>query len=487
MIHPTLAQQLGAFAAGPVPAAAPQAVRRSVARRVLDVLGVQLAAMELDSSILASEWVRARGGAAEALAPGLAARVPAADAAFLGGVLAHSLDFDDTHLPSVLHPSATVVPAALAVGQRQGSSGAEVVAAIAAGIETCVRVGMAGYDRESRRNTWFERGQHATSICGALGAAVAAARLLGLDDRGVVHAIGIAVSFASGVIEGNRTGGTVKRVHCGWAAHGGVAAAELAGRGLTGPPTSLEGRFGLFEAFLAGRYDADAVTAGLGERWELPGILFKPYPANHFTHAAVDAALALRARGLRGEDVAECHVGVATPTLRTIGEPLAMKQAPTTAYEAQFSGPYVMAAALLGGSGLGLGLDDFSDELAYDPERRALAARISIGSDPRCDAIFPDALPAIVTVRTRDGRHLEEAVMTNRGGLDRPLSDAELAEKFRDNAARSLPPRAVEALSVAALGLPSLPDLDDLFLPLAQLAPLGTVLARTADAQTTGG
>jgi len=235
--------------------------------------------------------------------------MPATLAAFVNGVLAHSLDYDDTHLPSVLHPSASVVPAALAAAQAAGADGQALISAVAAGLEVCVRTGMAGYDQDARNSTFFDHGQHATSICGALGGAVSAAVLLGLDAVGVTNALGIAASMAAGLIEANRTGGTVKRMHCGWAAHSAVSAAQLAAEGFTGPPTVLEGRFGFYQAWLHGQFDPAAITDGLGETWLVPDIFFKPYPANHFTHTAIDAAIELRSRGLRPEDVVVAGAG----------------------------------------------------------------------------------------------------------------------------------------------------------------------------------
>lgn len=465
----TLGGQLAAFAAahGPAGVPLPAPVVRSVAQRVLDVLGIAVAATTLPTSVAVLDLVAERGGRPDARVVGLRQRVPASEAAFAHGVLAHSLDYDDTHLPSVLHPSATVVPAALAVAEPTRATGAEVVAAIAVGLEICVRVGMAGYDAATGANRYFDRGQHATSMCGAVGSAAAAAKLLGLSADGVLHAMGIAASMASGIIESNRTGGTVKRMHCGWAAHAGVYAAQLAQRGITGPATLLEGRFGFFQAFLGGEFDAGAVTDGLGQRWEVPGIFFKPYPANHFTHAGIDAALALRDAGLRPADVASVELAVPTATVRTIGEPLDVKQAPETGYQAQFSGPYTVAAALLGGGGgLGLGLDDFTDDLARDPVRRRLMSRVTVVADPRCDEIFPHQFPAVLRVRTTDGRLLEEAVLANRGGSHRPLTDDEVAGKFRDNAGRVLPPERVTAIARAARALPDAASVDDLLSPL---------------------
>ena len=196
-----------------------------------------------------------------------------------------------------------------------------------------------------------------------------------------------------GIIEANRTGGTVKRIHCGWAAHSAVSAAELVAHGLTGPPTVLEGRFGFFQAWLHGRFDAARSTDGLGETWAVPDIFFKPYPANHFTHAAVDAAAALRAAGIGPDDVERLTLGVPAPNLRTIGEPIEVKRAPETGYMAQFSGPYAVAVGLLGGSGLGAGLDDYTDELAQDPRPPRMMAKRRRGRRRALHRDLPASVP----------------------------------------------------------------------------------------------
>jgi 2-methylcitrate dehydratase PrpD len=454
----TLAQQLAAFAGAHATAEAlPAEVTASVRQRVLDVLGLCVAAHRLPTSRAAVEFVADQGGRPQAHAVGLPAAVPAAQAAFVNGVLAHSLDYDDTHLPSVLHPSAGVVPAALAAAEAAGSSGSEVVAAVAVGLEIAVRLGMAGYDVQLGNSVFFEHGQHATSICGAMGGAASAALLLGLGAEGVLHTLGVTASMAAGIIEANRTGGTVKRLHCGWAAHSAVTAAQLVARGFTGPPTVLEGRFGFFQAFLRGETDLAQVTDGLGQTWSVPGIFFKPYPANHFTHAAIDAGLELRARGIPVDEIEKIELRVPTAVIRTIGQPIEGKRTPQTGYQAQFSGPYAVVAGLLGGSGLGVGLDDFTDELAADPRRRALMARVDVVPDERCDEIFPMQFPGIVRATTSDGREWTAEVLANRGGPQRPLSDAELAVKFRENVAGRLAPEVAARVQDQVLNLDQLP------------------------------
>ena len=261
----TLAAQLADFAVGYPYDQIPDAVTDSVRHRVLDVLGICIAASPLDTSAAARAFARTQGGRPEAHAVGIAEPLPASLAGFVNGTLAHSLDYDDTHLPSVLHPSASVVPAALAAAEAAGRNGRQVVAAIACGLEVCVRIGMAGVDEASGTNAFFEHGQHATSICGTLGAAVACGLLAGFGAEDLVHVMGIAASMGSGLIEANRSGGTVKRMHCGWAAHSAIVATELVRLGFTGPPTVLEGRFGFFEAWLHREVVPRRVVAGLGE------------------------------------------------------------------------------------------------------------------------------------------------------------------------------------------------------------------------------
>lgn len=456
--EPTVVQSLAEFAAG-CRDTLPDRVAADVCDRVLDVVGNCLAALGeaggADDPVgavvrTAGGW----GGAEQAGVIGHAVRLPAPLAALANGTLAHAMDFDDTHLPSVLHPSASVVPAALAAAETHRADGRLLAAAVAAGIEVTNRLGMASYLPEVRNSLFFEKGWHATSICGTVGAAVAAGVIAGLDAAGLAAAMGIAASMGSGIIEANRTGGSVKRIHCGWAAHAGTVAATLAAEGLTGPPTVFEGRFGFFAAFLDGRYDPVPLTESLGERWELLRTVYKPYPSNHFTHPGIDCALALRREhGLDPADVEQAELGVAAAPLRTIGEPRADKVRPRTPYHAKFSGPYTVASALVGGGGLGVYLDDFTEEAFSDPRRLALAERITVVADDRCTEEFPNSFSAVLRVRTRSGQTLEHRVSSSRGGPEHPLSRDDVLTKFRLNAGRALPPARVEELEAAARGL----------------------------------
>lgn len=433
----TVAQQLGRVAFQISQDGLSQDLRHEASRRILDVIGNSIAAINQPATQVVNNIVKSWAGPADSFAIGTS-RLPASAAALLNGTLAHAMDFDDTHLPSVLHPSASVVPAALAVGSKLGSKSTEILDAITFGIEVTCRLGMAGFDRNLGNSVFFERGFHATSICGTLGSAVAAAMLMKLNADEITSAIGISASMGAGLLEANRTGGTVKRMHCGWAAHGGVVAAELAQAGLTGPPTVIEGRFGFMQAYCGDQINLDEITDGLGSSWVLPDLFFKPYPCNHFTHTGIDAARTLKAKGVTPDQIVSINLGVPSPVLRTIAEPRESKIKPESGYHAAFSGPFTVAAAFYRDNGLGLFHEDFEDESAHDPEILALAAKINVNASEECDAIFPFQFPAVLTAHLKDGTSMTEKVLVNRGGPQNPLTDDELALKFELNVRASL-------------------------------------------------
>lgn len=435
---PCLAQILAEFAVAQRKKGISPEMRGNIADRVIDTVGNMIAGSVTDVAGITASLIKSYAGAGQSIAVGLSGRYPRATAALHNGSLAHCLDFDDTHLPSVVHPSSSIIPAVLAVAESIDADASLAFVAAAVGIEITNRLGMAGYDAKLRNSVFFERGLHATSICGTLGAAAAVSLLLGDDADQIAHAMAIASSMGAGLLEANRTGGSVKRIHCGWAAHSGVVAAELAHLGLTGPATVLEGRFGFLQAHCVDRADPGQLTNGLGAEWTLDDVGFKPYPCNIYTHAGIDAALQLRAQGLKPEDVESVTIGVAAPTLRTIAQPAERKAKPTTGYEASFSGPYTFAAALCGGGGLGVYLNDFQDSVVSDPMRLSVAARVSMIEDAAASSVFPNKIPSVVKVRTKDGRSLEAFIETNRGGKGRPLNRDELLEKFRLNARQRL-------------------------------------------------
>jgi 2-methylcitrate dehydratase PrpD len=438
------AAALAEFAAALRLASIPSAVRQSAALRVLDTLGCALAASReawAPSVIgLASQWGEGTGPCSVI---GSAHRATPPIASLVNGCLAHGLDFDDTHSPSIVHASSALVPAALALGECGDLPGGLVLTALVAGYEAVTRLGMAAPGR------FHERGWHATAVCGAFGATVTAGRCLGLGVSQLISALGLAASMASGVLEFLEDGSAAKRLHPGWAAHSGILAATLASGGFTGPATGLEGRFGFYRAALGEAPDFGPALSSLGVEWETLRIAFKPYPCCHYNHAFIDAALAIRREhGVNPDDVAEVECLVPAGEVPVVCEPAGVKRRPRTPYEAQFSLPYTVAVALAEGR---VGVGSFAAERIGDAAVLDLASRVRYSVDQ--ESGFPATFPGWVRVRLRDGRLLERRQPANRGGPEYPLSRHEIIEKFRDNASRALPAERVRDLERAVLDL----------------------------------
>jgi 2-methylcitrate dehydratase PrpD len=233
-----------------------------------------------------------------------------------------------------------------------------------------------------------------------------------------------------------------------------VLAAGLAGAGLTGPGTGLEGRFGFYQATLGERPDLRPLLDTLGARWETLEISFKPYPCCHLSHAFVDAARRLRdAHAFDAAAIENVECRVPAGEVPIICEPAEAKRAPRSDYDAKFSLPFTVAAALIDGR---VGVETFGRARLDDPRVRALAARVRYVVD--ADAPFPRTFPGHVAVCLADGRRLEARVPSNRGGPDAPLAAGDIVDKFRDNAARALPEAQARALEKAALGFEALDD-----------------------------
>jgi 2-methylcitrate dehydratase PrpD len=437
----TLAERLAAFAASLSYDALPKDVVASIRLRTLDVLGIALAASRMDWAPAVLDLAGAAGectviGTPRTAAPPLAVLV--------NGTLAHGLDFDDTHAASITHASAVVLPAVLAVAEARGLDGRAAVTAAAAGYEAVTRIGMGA------SGAFHARGWHATSVCGAFAAALAVGRLEGLDAARLTGALGVAGSLASGLMEYLADGSAVKRLHPGWAGHAGVIAAALARGGFGGPASILEGRFGLYRAFVGVAPDAAAFDT-LGREWETLRVGYKPYPCCHLNHAYLDCALDLVADGLKAEAIAVIECRVPAGEVPIVCEPADVKQRPRSSYDAQFSLPYSIAAAFIDGR---VDLDTYTPERLGDSRVLSLAGRVRYVVDP--ESTFPAAFPGWVRVELTDGRRLEARVPDGRGGPARPLAEAAILAKFRDNARRALAPERVRALEEAALRLDEL-------------------------------
>jgi len=455
---PSASRRIAEFATSLQYGAIPAEVTEAAKLHLLDTLGCGLAAHSLGVATHARRAMLEAGGRGDAIVIGSGERLPAASAALANGTLCHGLDFDDTHSGSIAHVSAVVGPASMAQAEAAEASGQELIVALVAGNETVTRIGAAAAP------AYMQRGFHPTSVCGIFGATAAAARLRGLDADATARAIGIAGSMASGIFEYLADGSNTKPIHAGWAAHGAVLACALAAQGAEGPETVLEGRFGLFAAYFG--FDGSELLAqlgDLGQRWETPRIAFKPFPACHFIHSSLDAALiATNGSPPAAEEIEEVVVSIPEPGVPLVLEPREAKIEPRTDYDAKFSLQYSLAAMLVHGR---VGVSTYTQEAREDPRVRALAARVS--HEPHEFATYPAAFPGAVRIQTADGRTLEAEVAYQRGGPENPMSVDEVREKFRDNAALALAEEALAALDSAVLELEQHDDLRSVLTALA--------------------
>jgi len=422
----------------------PPAVLDAARLHVLDTIGCGLAARALRVGGEALDVVAEQGGRPESTAIGHPQRLPAASAALANGMLCHVLDYDDTHTASGMHVGVTIVPAALAATQAAGASGREFAAAVIAGSEAAIRIGM-GAPLEFHR-----RGFHPTSVCGVFGATVAAGRLFGLDAETLTNALGIAGSLASGLFEYLGDGSATKPLHPGWAAQAGIQAARLASRGTTGPSTVLEGRFGVYAAFVGNpQHGLDRQLADLGARWETPNIAFKPYPVCHFSHASIDAVRSLvEENGLRADDVSAVVATVPADAVAFVLEPAAAKLKPRSPYEAKFSLQFAIAAMLVDGA---LGVDTFTAKRIADPSLLEVAKKVSYQVRPY--ATYPAAFPGGARITTTRGQAYEADLPHQRGSSGNPMRDEDIREKFRANAELALGDAGARALESDILAL----------------------------------
>ena len=433
----TYAQVMSEFAADLAYEDIPDEVVAEAKWRVLDILGLCLATYQMDFAQPVLEVARDGGGRPESTVIGTDEKFPVALAALANGTTAHGLDYDDTHILAMTHCSSCVVPTVLAVAEREGSSGRDVVTAAVVGWETMVRIGIAA------PGLFAARGFHPTSIAGPFAASLAAGKLMGLSSVALTNALGISGSFSSGLGEFVTDGSWVKRMHAGWAAQGGITAASLAHRGFTGPSTIFEGEWGLFRSHLHGEsYDLRRLTEGLGEVWETLNMCYKPYPACHLVHAFMDCVLELkRSEGVMPEEVDRVLCHVAEPIVSRVCEPLSAKKAPRTDYDAKFSLPFSVAVMLADGKAT---LGSYSPEKISDPYILDLAQRVEYEIDP--DAPYPQTFPGWVEIYAKDGRKLEYKLNVNRGSPEFPMTHEELQDKFCSNARLALPEGKVDEI-----------------------------------------
>lgn len=387
---------------------------------LLDTLGCAVNGHTTPWARMLLQWARAAAPAkGEATVLGEAApSLRAADAALVNGTAVHAFELDDYH-NAKLHAGAVVIPAALALAEKTGAGGEQLVTALAAGYEVMIRTSLALNPSAARLRGW-----HLTGVCGPLGAAAAGAVLLQLDEERSAWALGLAGTQGAGLWAFNADGAMSKRFHAGRAAYSGVLAAELAAAGFTGPTQIYEFHDGGMLKAYSDASDPKPLTEGLGRTWRLDTNRIKPYSCCGSTHSYVDAAYELRRRlGAPWDARRRVRVGLA----RVVDVQCGFPYFPTTALNAQMSLRYVLAAALLEGQVLP---PQFSDAKLSDPAITALASRLELEHDPALDKLYPEQFAAWVAAEDK-GRWERVDVLDPTGSDANPIGAEGVIAKFR--------------------------------------------------------
>ena len=451
---PAISERLADFTIGVTLEQVPASVTLRAKHLLLDAIGCAFAARSEEfAGRIATSIARLAGPGPRGVI-GMGRRLPLRDAAMANGALLHGLDYDDTHAAGVLHLTVSTFPAALAMAAHTGASGATLLAAYIAGVETGARVASVV------KGGFHDAGFHPTGLVGAFACSLVAGHLLKLSHARLVGAQGIALSFASGNLQFLEDGAWTKRLHPGWAAACGINAAMLAQDDLPAPREAYEGRYGLYRSHLQppalAVCDFPLATAGLGRVWELDNIAVKPFPACHLVHGCADAAIALHREGVDIERVRSIRALVPQGVVQAVCEPVAAKRRPKSDYDAKFSIPYAVASGLVRGK---LGLAEFLPAAFTEPRIEKLMDKVEYAVD--AEATFPRHYSGEVEVTLDDGRKLTNRVAVNRGNPERPLTNAEIEAKFLENAALTLTESAAKRIRDQVLALEKVANATD--------------------------
>jgi 2-methylcitrate dehydratase PrpD len=427
----------------------PDDVSEAARLHLLDALGVGVAG-SVRGPLRALPAVASAhpGGRSTVLGAGTTTTAPVA--ALVNGSLIHSLEYDDTHVASIVHGSSTVAAAALAVAEEVEAGGHELLSAFALGWEAFVRMGLAS------PGTLQARGFQTTSALGPFAAALVSGLLHDDPVDTMVEALGIAGSQAGGTFAFLTDGDTIKAGQPAWAAHSGLWAADLARAGMTGPESVLEGKLGFYELYASDPGAAKRLRSelsDLGEEWHLTAAAFKLIPCCHFIHPFVEALGDALESGIAPDEVASIHCFVPRGAAPIIAQPWESRQHPASPHDARWSLPYVLASRVVDGR---VGLDLFDTPIGGD--RLDLSRRIT--HELWDDSGFPAVFPARLTVTTVSGRTIRASVDDVKGSAGRPVAPGAVVAKARGNlASGGLALDAVDALVAEVLGADP-PDVD---------------------------
>jgi 2-methylcitrate dehydratase PrpD len=455
-----LSSQLADWALGFSLDAAPDEVVHNTKLRLLDVIGVMIASNRHDSVVSArraTDDADAGGAGAHSLMEG-AQRSPAG-AAFINGVSAAVLEFDDTHIATNIHTSCAIVAAALPVAQAAHVTGRDLLESVLVGSEILCRLGMVTPVR------MHELGFHPTSVYGVFGGAFSVGRLRVLSAAQLADAVGTAASLSAGSIASFQDGTSTKTMHVGFAASGAVRAVALAKHGISGPGAVFEGKFGWYRSHVQGadHFNFDALTDALGSRWEVLNIAPKLYPVAYTLMPFIEATLALReAHGIDPAEVSEIRCEIMPRSFATVCEPVDEKRRPRSSWHGRISLQHTVAEALA------LGRFDksaFAPSSLRDPVINALADKVIHLPDPVAEA-DKSRSRAVVTIALRDGRTLHKTIEDMLGTARNPADEAVYVRKFRANAEGVISSGMADELIERLLRIETADDVDAVLSPL---------------------
>ena len=425
---------------------APDAVVERMKALVLDFLRVVAVGARLPWSRSTRALALQLGGKAECSLVLCGSRIDAARAAFVNGAYAHACDLDDTHVGSMHHAGASILPAVLAMAERENASGRALLEAAIIGYEASLRIGLA------TQPALFQRGFMATPTCGAMGAALAAGKLLKFNATDMAGALGAAGAYAGGLAQFYLSGGVTKRLNGARGAESGVMAALLTQAGIWGPRDILEGEAGFFHAF-SGNAKPEKITGDLGRGYRLMEVSTKIHAGAGRLQATVDAGLSLGAQhGLAAEQIVECEVGIPKVVQGRLTQ-----LDPPDLQSAQLSIPFSLAMALaLGrtrGAQAALRREDYETALV-DADIRALSNRTRCVLDADIEAgTNTEEVPSRVSITLADGRKFVAHEPHPRGSPHRRMTWDELSALFKDTVADALPAATLNRVLDLVAGL----------------------------------
>ncbi|MHC1758443.1 MAG: MmgE/PrpD family protein [Negativicutes bacterium] len=427
----------------------PESVRAHAKMMIADSMGVAIAAYSQEHAKAVRQVALNLASKPESTIWGTRKQVSMVDAVLANAALIHGLDYDDTHVESVVHPSASVVSTAFTVGETTGATGQEMLDAIICGYEIIIRLALAA------RGGFHDRGFHCTGIVAPFASACVAAKLLKMPKTVLVNALGICGSQAAALQEFLHDGSWVKKIHAGWAAHAGIYALLMAQNGLTGPREVLEGKYGLYATHIGSADGVGSVFTDLGQRWRTSEISVKLYPVCHMIHSFSDCVFELQSQhGFTPQDIAKVECRIEKRCYNIVCVPEQAKKRPTSDYGMRFSLPYIVAMSILKGKISPLEVDE---KYLSDPEVLGLIDKVECLEDETVKNA--GHFPGWVEITLYNGSTYRWRQEYEKGAAEHPIAASDIITKYKNNASAYLNSEQADTLFKQILRLEQLPGI----------------------------